>query len=88
MLSSKRDGYDPYPSSRDLSVLPILGVSLIVPVFNEEDSVGLFVQRVNKVLGPEPSIRPEIIFVNDGSTDNTLEQLIELGGFKFEVQHR
>lgn len=47
-------------------------LSLIVPVFNEEQAVGLFYQAVRG----EPSLFAhdiEIVFINDGSTDRTSE---------------
>lgn len=47
-------------------------LSLIVPVFNEEQAVGLFYQAVRQ----EPSLQAhsvEIVFINDGSTDRTGE---------------
>lgn len=47
-------------------------LSLIVPVFNEEQAVSGFYHAVRR----EPSLqahRIEIVFVNDGSTDNTAE---------------
>jgi glycosyltransferase involved in cell wall biosynthesis len=47
-------------------------LSLVVPVFNEEQAVGLFYQAVRQ----EPSLQPycvEIVFVNDGSTDRTAD---------------
>ncbi|PRA29215.1 glycosyltransferase family 2 protein [Pseudomonas poae] len=49
-----------------------MNLSLIVPVFNEEHSVGGFYRAVRQ----EPSLqahRVEIVFINDGSTDQTLE---------------
>lgn len=48
-------------------------VSLIVPVFNEEQAIGLFYQAVRHELrlgGNEV----EIVFINDGSSDGTAEQ--------------
>lgn len=47
-------------------------VSLVVPVFNEEDAVPLFHEAIkkNKELG---AYEVEIIFVNDGSSDNTAQ---------------
>ncbi|WP_223458712.1 MULTISPECIES: glycosyltransferase family 2 protein [unclassified Pseudomonas] len=45
-------------------------VSLIVPVFNEEQAIGVFYQAVRQ----DPSLREyqiEIVFINDGSTDGT-----------------
>lgn len=48
-------------------------VSLIVPVFNEEQAINLFYQAIRRELSlPEYEI--EIVFVNDGSSDQTAEQ--------------
>ncbi len=54
-------------------------LSIIVPVFNEEESVGIFIDTVNRILDAE-DIEFEFIFVNDGSTDNTKSRLQELAG--------
>ena len=51
-------------------------VSLIIPVFNEEDSVKLFVETTRKVL-EEAHLNFEMVFINDGSHDRTLERLLE-----------
>lgn len=51
--------------------------SLIFPVFNEEENVGVLYKRVKKVmddLGQEH----ELIFVNDGSFDTTSHKLLQL----------
>ncbi|MCX0500923.1 glycosyltransferase family 2 protein [Erwinia billingiae] len=45
-------------------------ISLVVPVFNEEDSISLFYKTV-KEFEPINKYEVEIIFINDGSTDNT-----------------
>lgn len=50
-------------------------ISLIVPVYNEEEAIPLFYSAVKKEL---PSLLLEIIFVNDGSTDRTAEIAAEL----------
>ena len=48
-------------------------VSLIVPVFNEEQAISLFYQAVRRELKLDP-YEVEIVFINDGSTDRTAEQ--------------
>lgn len=45
-------------------------LSLVVPVLNEEDVIPLFLADVGKVLA-EIEMAHEIVFVDDGSTDNT-----------------
>lgn len=51
--------------------------SIVVPVFNEEQALPLFYERIIPVMDKtnEPY---EIIFVNDGSKDNTYNILVEL----------
>ncbi len=48
-------------------------ISLIIPVYNEEEMVPVFFNRVEKVLGGHFSY--EYVFVNDGSRDATLKVL-------------
>jgi len=43
-------------------------ISLVVPVFNEEDTIPIFYQAVRKEL---PEYEVEIVFINDGSKDGT-----------------
>ena len=55
----------------------LLNVSVVVPIFNEEESIP---QLVNQLLG---ALRPtdesfELVLVNDGSTDKTVEVLSSL----------
>lgn len=52
-------------------------VSLIVPVFNEEQAINLFYQAVRRELTLE-RIEVEIVLINDGSTDRTAEQAMAL----------
>ena len=49
-------------------------ISLIVPVYNEEESIDLFLQEVNDKLDVYRE-KLELLFVNDGSSDRTLEVL-------------
>ncbi|ACS81717.1 glycosyltransferase family 2 protein [Maridesulfovibrio salexigens] len=50
-------------------------ISVVVPVLNEEQNVPLICGRITEVLN---NFNFEIIFVDDGSTDGTLEQLMSL----------
>lgn len=48
-------------------------LSVIVPCYNEEEAINVFYQEVLKVLTAIPGYEYEIIFINDGSKDKTLE---------------
>jgi glycosyltransferase involved in cell wall biosynthesis len=50
---------------------------LVVPVYNEAETVALFLERVGQVFDNESTVRLEVIFVNDGSSDATLDCLLE-----------
>ena len=52
-------------------------LSVVVPCFNEEETVNIFYNALTDVL-KKMDINYEIIFVNDGSKDTTLEKLIAL----------
>lgn len=53
-------------------------LSLVVPVFNEQETVALFTERVKDVFSRHSEIKLEIVFINDGSNDSTLSCLLEL----------
>ena len=50
-------------------------ISLIVPSYNEEESVDLFVEEIQRIKKEMDYVDFEIIFVDDGSKDKTLEKL-------------
>ena len=49
-------------------------ISIVCPCFNEQDVIVSFMDRIRKVMS-EAKYSYEIIFINDGSSDNTLEKL-------------
>ncbi|MDD6223875.1 MAG: glycosyltransferase family 2 protein [bacterium] len=54
-------------------------ISIVVPCYNEEESIPIFYQEVTKITDKMKSRSTfEFIFVNDGSKDKTLEQMREL----------
>lgn len=52
-------------------------ISLIVPVFNEQDVIDIFLDKTSSVM-EAAGLDYEYLFINDGSTDATFSQLIEL----------
>ncbi len=53
-------------------------VSVVVPVFNEEQNVPILGARIAEVLDGLPGYGFECLFVNDGSTDGTRRELDKL----------
>ncbi len=53
-------------------------ISVIVPCYNEEESLPYFYKAMNELMKKMKSVEFEIIFVNDGSKDKTLEILKDL----------
>ncbi len=53
-------------------------VSIVVPCYNEEESIPLFYEEINKVSLEMKSVDFEFLFINDGSKDKTLEILRDL----------
>ena len=45
-------------------------VSLLIPAYNEEETLGLLYNELNKAIDDIPGYEFEILFVNDGSNDN------------------
>ncbi len=66
---------EPEPVSGDP---PAIQLSVIVPMFNEEENVELTVNRLRDTLRRFPDGPWEIILVNDGSLDRTMEIAREL----------
>ena len=55
-------------------------VSLIVPCFNEQEALPLFYRETAAVMDSLPEYEFEVLLVNDGSRDRTLEVMRELAG--------
>lgn len=59
-------------------------LSIVVPCFNEEESVEIFFREVSKVLSDHDF---ELIFINDGSSDNTLEKIKDMADSNSNVKY-
>ena len=53
-------------------------ISLVVPCYNEEETVNLFYDEIQKIKSDFKGVSFEMLFVNDGSSDKTLEILRKL----------
>lgn len=52
-------------------------VSILLPAYNEEASFPLIEENMRQVVNENPDYDWEFLFVNDGSTDSTLQQMIK-----------
>ena len=53
-------------------------ISFIIPAFNEEGNIFKIIELINKCVNESLSeYSAEIIFINDGSTDNTIQKIKE-----------
>ena len=53
-------------------------VSILIPAYNEEESLPLLYRRLADVMNAHPTYAWEVLFVNDGSRDHTLALLARL----------
>ena len=53
-------------------------ISVIVPCYNEEESLPIFYEEITKIAKGMKEVDFEFIFINDGSKDNTLKIIKDL----------
>ena len=53
-------------------------ISIIVPCYNEEESIPLFYKEISKIIKKMKDVTFELLFVNDGSPDNSLKEMKKL----------
>ena len=53
-------------------------ISIIVPAYNEEESIPFLYERLTKIIDDIKNYKFEVLFVNDGSKDKTLELIKEI----------
>jgi glycosyltransferase involved in cell wall biosynthesis len=54
-------------------------VSVVIPAYNEAENIGWFYKELTEVLSAQKSVRYELLYVNDGSRDDTGKILEKLG---------
>ena len=62
-------------------------ISVVIPAHNEEGNISLIYQRIKVVFSKLENYRFEIIFVNDGSRDNTQKVIEDLAQNHEEVKY-
>ncbi|GAB2795252.1 dolichol-phosphate mannosyltransferase [Hymenobacter luteus] len=55
-----------------------MDLSIVIPIYNEETNLPALYARVAQMLDAQPSWQAEVILVNDGSRDRSLELIREL----------
>lgn len=53
-------------------------ISIVVPCYNEEESIPIFYGEIVKKLNTIPNIDYEIIYINDGSRDKSAKEMKQL----------
>lgn len=53
-------------------------ISIVIPCYNEQEAIPLYYQEMQKVMAGMREVSFELIFVDDGSTDTTLEHMRQL----------
>ncbi|WP_085297120.1 glycosyltransferase family 2 protein [Cognaticolwellia mytili] len=61
-----------------LSIKNEITLSIIVPVYNEQEMLPVFHHHLAKVLSTQPESTFEIVYINDGSTDNSWNTMLNL----------
>ncbi len=66
-------------------------ISIIVPCYNEQEVLPLFYKEITKTIDVmkkgNPQLEFELLFINDGSKDSTLEKLRELAKIDQKVRY-
>lgn len=53
-------------------------ITIIIPAYNEEESLPLLYERLEELMKKMDNYEFEILFVNDGSKDKTLEEIKQM----------
>lgn len=61
-------------------------VTVIIPIYNEYEGIPFLVDSLNEFFGQNSQLNAEVIFVNDGSRDNSSQRLSEMKHEKYRAK--
>jgi len=64
----------------------MIDLSIIIPVYNEEQNIPVLVNRLRQVVS-SLNLKTEMIFVNDGSRDRTIDKVKELASQDSSIKY-
>lgn len=62
-------------------------ISIVVPMYNEQETIGILYRELDRVSRELMDYEMEFVFVNDGSTDATLEEVKRLAAADTRVRY-
>lgn len=62
-------------------------ISIVIPCFNEQEMVPIFYAELKKIMAATQIVDFELVFVNDGSSDQTLESMRMLARMDSRVRY-
>ena len=62
-------------------------ISIIVPCYNEEEMIPIFYKEFSKTTKKLKKVEFEVIYINDGSTDNSLKEMKQLSKEENNVKY-
>lgn len=62
-------------------------ISIVVPMYNEQETIGILYRELDRVSRELMDYEMEFVFVNDGSTDATLEEIKRLAAADTRVRY-
>lgn len=60
-------------------------ISIVIPAYNEEKNINLIVEEIKRLFSPM-KIDYEIVFIDDGSKDNTWENIERISSFEKNIK--
>ena len=62
-------------------------ISIVIPCFNEQEMVPIFYDEMQKIMAATQIVDFELIYINDGSLDGTLERMRALAKIDDRVRY-